>query len=546
MLLLVGCGGQESTVSASSPSAGQVAPISAAPKVSFYAASRFAEQATFGATPALVAELQAKGFEKWIDEQLALPASDINLDRWVDWTVSGSDLSAFSRFEGEALRTFLTAPDQLRWRMTWSLSQFIVVSEQKLDPAGTAVWVNHLNRMALGTYGELLRGVTLSAPMGFYLDNAQNRPKGDDCPHCVPNENYARELMQLFSLGVWALNADGSPKRDARGRLIETYSQRDVEELARVLTGWRYDEVRVPDTPRNWGNWAKPMQPSRYAPDRDSGRKVVLGRVFPAGQTIHKDLDDLVDLLMGHPNIGPFVAQRLIQNFVKSEPSAAYLQRVAAVFRDNGRGQAGDLKATLKAVLLDPEARRGDNPAQAAADDGKLREPLLHRTALLRGLGCRMSPIAHWNSLPSGVSTQKPFSPMSVFGWYAATDRAPGSNLLAPEQKLLTPRTFRDRLMTLDGLAYTQGSPPYTYTGALETAGCRLDDLYAAVDRSAAEVVTLVGQRYLRGQVPHELVPEVDRLLKAWRATGHMNDPRRQAIRLLEYLLASDGFGAMR
>ena len=397
--------------------------------------------------------------------------------------------------------------------------------------------------MALGNYGALLRGVTLSSPMGFYLDNDQNSAKSASCPHCVPNENYARELMQLFSLGVWALNADGTPKRDARGQFVETYSQLDVEELARVLTGWRHDTVRVPDTPRNWGSWSRPMVPSGHAPDRDSGRKQVLGRTFPAGQTIYQDLDDLVAMLMGHPNIAPFVSLRLIQHLVKSDPSPAYLLRISAVFRDNGRGVAGDLKAVVKAILLDPEARRGDDSSRALPGDGKLREPMLQRTGLLRGLGCRTVPLQYWNGQPWLLGTQPPFSPLSVFSFYAPTDRAPGSNLLAPEQTLLNSRTLRERLGDLDNLSFGGFNNPEPK--ALVDAGCSIDEFVAAYRLSTAELTALIGRRFLRGTNPQHLTPMAEQLARSWRQANHMRLPERQALRLLEFTLLSEAYGAM-
>ena len=541
LVALTACSNEPAPASSPTASAGQVAPASAAPKVSFYAASRFAEQASFGPTPALVAELQAKGFEKWIDEQFALPATPLDM-RFIDWNLGGGQPNVYTLFAGEVLRTFISAPDQLRWRITWSLAQFIVVSSQKLDPAGVGLWANDLHRMALGNYGALLRGVTLSSPMGFYLDNDQNSAKSASCPHCVPNENYARELMQLFSLGVWALNADGTPKRDARGQFVETYSQVDVEELARVLTGWRHDTVRVPDTPRNWGSWSRPMVPSGHAPDRDSGRKQVLGRVFPAGQTIYQDLDDLVAMLMGHPNIAPFVSLRLIQHLVKSDPSPAYMLRIGAVFRDNGRGVAGDLKAVVKAILLDPEARRGDDSNRALPGDGKLREPMLQRTGLLRGLGCRTVPLQHWDGQPWQLGTQQPFSPMSVFGFYAPTDRAPGSNLLAPEQKVLIPRTLRERLDALDYLAGREvlaGKP-------LLDAGCVLEDFIAAYRRSPADLMRLVGQRYLRGADPQQLTPLATQLVRQWGGPPtHPWHPQQHTTRLIEFALIGEAYGVM-
>ena len=357
-LVLAACGGGGKIDAAPSPSAGQVAPATTTAKVSFYAASRFAEQASFGPTPALVAELQAKGFEKWIDEQLALPL--VALDPAV--AEESYQLTKLQEIppriwmdtDAQMLRASLSAPDQLRWRVMWSLSNYIVVARSKGDtPPGNVHWLNLLYRQAFGNYGELLQQVTRNPFMSHYLDNDQNRPKSTECQQCAPNENYARELMQLFSIGVVSLNPDGTAKRDNRGRFIETYTQADVEELARALTGWAYDPQPSGRPERNWGNWSKPMAQSTWPPERDAGRKVVMGRVFPAGQPAVKDLEDIAAMIMAHPNTAPFVSLRLIQHLVMSDPSPAYVGRVTGVFNSS----AGNLRSVVKAILLDAEAR---------------------------------------------------------------------------------------------------------------------------------------------------------------------------------------------
>ena len=250
----------------------------------------------------------------------------------------------------------MAAPDQLRLRAAWSLLLFVTNTGTNI---GRVNWLNLVQRHAFGRYGDFLRDVSVDASMGNYLDNARNRPRSAECPSCAPNENYARELMQLFSLGLYKLNPDGTPTLDIRGRKVETYSQRDVEELARALTGWMNDR-RDPSWPDD--GLSRPLIPSPYPTDRDSGAKTVLGRAFPAGQSQQKDLDDTVAMLMGHPNIAPFVGLRLIQHLVMSNPPPAYVSRVATAFRGNGAATDGDMKAVIKAVLLDPEARRGDDP----------------------------------------------------------------------------------------------------------------------------------------------------------------------------------------
>lgn len=522
-------------------SAGQVAPPAAQAKVSYYAASRFAEQASFGPTPALIASLQAMGFAAWIDAQFALPASTIDptpVLGFVDPTPDADWRYWLSAFPNLAI----ASPDQLRLRVSWALSQFIVVSDRKGDLVGALEWANFLQRNALGRYGDLLYHASIHPMMGQFLDNNQNRPKSSDCPHCAPNENFARELMQLFSLGVIRLNADGTPVRNGRGDPVETYSQKDVEELARVLTGWQHD----PDPPnrpnRNWANWMKPMVPSTWPPERDAGQKVVLGKTFPAGQSQAKDLRDAVDLLMAHPNIAPFVALRMIQHLVKSNPTPAYVGRVAAVFRDNGSGAAGDMKAVVKAILLDAEARAGDSPATARADDGKLREPFLHRMALWRGLGCQRVPVYSWGgaAVPPG---QRPFNAESVFSFYAPTDRAPGSNLLAPEQRLVNASELTSRLGDVGGLRWndqTRSNDLQRFTDA----GCDLQPLITAFSSSSGAFSDQLSQRFFRGAMPPTLRSNLDQLMR--KPQWDTRDPSDGATRLIGYALATPYYGVIK
>jgi uncharacterized protein (DUF1800 family) len=381
--------------------------------------------------------------------------------------------------------------------------------------------------------------------MGHYLDNIQNRPKSPECPHCAPNENYARELMQLFSLGVSRLAPDGTPLRDARGRLIETYTQRDVEELARALTGWGAN----PDPPqrpsRNWLNWGKPLSPTGSPAERDTGAKQVLGKVFPAGQSHEKDLRDAVELLMSHENIAPFVALRMIQHLVKSNPTPAYVRRVASAFRDNGRGVAGDMKAVVKAVLLDTEARAGDNPSTARADDGKFREPFQFYVAMYRGFGCKKIPGKSWGGAAiSGVQT--PFDQESVFGFYAPTDRAPGSQLLAPEQRLFTGIDFKERLgLNLWPSTWNDSAQRIEYPG-YDGRQCDLDTLADAFHQSPRAFTDLLSKRYFRGVMPPPLRLNVEQMMRTpsppWTVTDRYHGP----VMLTAIVLMAPSFGAVR
>ena len=555
ILALSACGGRvEETAPAptqgpaatdgSTASAGQVALQVPRPAVSFHAASRLADQASFGPTPALVAEIRAKGFERWIDDQLALPPSQMDATPFLSFP-DPIPSDHWNRWYAAFPTLVLSGPDQLRLRVTWALTQVLATSYGKGHPVGSLNWVNLLQRHALGRYDRLLVEATINPHMGYYLDNVQNRPKSAECTHCAPNENYARELMQLFTLGVFRLNADGTPQRNALGALIETYGQRDVEELARVLTGWQFDPLPANRPPRNNGNWLKPMVPSTWPPERDAGQKTVLGRTFPAGQAAPKDLDDAVELLMSHPNIAPFVATRLIQHLVKSDPSPAYVARVAARFGNNGSGVRGDLKAVVKAVLLDAEARAGDDPSVVAVDQGKFREPFLHRVALWRGLGCQQLPFTLERTNGFMPSIQRPLAPESVFSYYAPTDRAPGSNVLAPEQRLFVAREIRDRLTRLES-ALEADEKASADPRRFKDAGCEFDRFVAAYGTSPAAFSDLLSTRFFRGHMPPALRASIERVMLSPQHAFLRTEQARGTARMLSFALMSPAFGVIR
>jgi uncharacterized protein (DUF1800 family) len=421
--------------------------------------------------------------------------------------------------------------------LAWSLSQFIVVSDRKTNPEALLYWANMLQKYGEGNYAELLYQVSVSPAMGHFLDNQQNRPKSAECNHCAPNENYARELMQLFALGVIKLNQDGTYVKTAKGAVVETYTQKEVEELARVLTGWNFDpEPRVRGE-RNWGNWGKPMVPSTWPPERDAGQKTVFGQVFPAGQSQVQDLRAAISMLMAHQNIAPFVSTRLIQHFVKSNPTPAYVARVADKFKNNGAGVAGDMKAVVKAILLDPEARAGDSPLTIRKDDGKIREPFLHVTSVWRGLGCKTFPEwdGGWIRTPD---LQRPLSAESVFSYYAPTDRAPGSGLLSPEQKLINASelTMRFRMAT----DTRQGDS----LRLLTTAGCDINALIDAYSTSPTAFNDFLSTRYFRGAMPPTLRSNIEQLIRnpQWNAANISEG----ALRMLDYALASPYYGVIK
>ena len=348
------------------------------PQMTAAAAHRFLEQAAFGATPADVAHLQSIGYQAWLNEQFAMaPVSNYN----------AALVSSHEGLPPLFLANAVTNPDQLRQKVGFALSQISVISITKLIWNNNIVpYENLLLNDAFTNYRQILGDVTLSGPMGYYLDMANNAA-ANPATGTVANENYSREIMQLFSIGTNMLNADGSRQTDSMGNLIPTYNQTNVTELARVFTGWTF----APQSgPPQWGinvdgntNMNVPMVavPSFH----DSGAKNLLnGFVSPTGLTPAQDLQGALDNLFNHSNVGPFIGKQLIQHLVKSNPSPAYVARVTAAFNNNGQGVRGDMKAVITAILLDSEARANDNGGADQATDGHLQEPPLYLAGIVR------------------------------------------------------------------------------------------------------------------------------------------------------------------
>jgi uncharacterized protein (DUF1800 family) len=366
------------------------------------AAARFLEQASFGPTPADIAVVKQIGPAAWINQQLALPATTIPPG------VSSVDPLRRAWFTAMA-----SAPDQLRQRMIFALSQIFVVSSDK-NPYGTEIqpWLKTLSDNAFGNYDTLLREMTLNPAMGKYLDLGNSMLP-------MPNENYAREVMQLFTIGLTMLNQDGSEQRDAAGNPIPTYDQNRIADFSRALSGWTYTGPNA--TGRNWENMAGPLEP-REAYHSRVAKTLLRGTVLPAGQTARQDMDGVMRNLFEHPNLPPFVAVRLIRAFVTSNPSPAYIRRVADVFAGSGSTPRGDLAATLRAVLLDPEAR-SDAPS---ATGGKLKDPILHTLGLVRALGGTVIDPTNLFWSYAGLGQRLAGAP-SVFNFYSPLSRLPGN-----------------------------------------------------------------------------------------------------------------------
>ncbi len=440
------------TVTQSTPAGATSAP---APVVEMPAsradAARFLTQASFGPTDAEIDHLMAVGYAAWIDEQFALPTAS----HLASWDAADAAMKAAvppdAASQEQVLESFwkqaLTGPDQLRQRMAYALSQIFVLSLADSvvasDPRAAASWLDLLGGRSFGSYRDLLQAVTLHPLMGIYLSHLKNR-KADPNTGRVPDENYAREVMQLFSIGLVELNDDGS----ARGGGIDTYGQADVGGLARVFTGWSWacadwpsDSCFASNSPfssSDPGRSAKPM--AAYAQFHSTEAKVFLGTTIPAQPTAdpNASLKSALDALAAHANVGPFIGRQLIQRLVTSNPSPAYVRSVARAFADNGSGARGDLKAVLKAILMHPEARRMSDSA------GKLREPVLKLSAFLRAFP-HHSDSGNYrvgNTDSSALELgQTPLRSPSVFNFYRPGYVPPGTaaaaaSLVVPELQI--------------------------------------------------------------------------------------------------------------
>ena len=523
VILLCGCGGQDNASSAKL--SGQVGAMTAPAASSHFAASRFLEQATMGPSPAMQAQVKTQGIDAWIASQMKMtptkiitPESMVNYDDQRDKPAADRMRDFYNL---NLFNLFIGGEDQLRIRTSWVLSNFLVVSTRKVAEYGGLEYLNMLQTHAFSQYGDLLKSLTISPAMGFYLDNSQNTKS-------QLNENYGRELMQLFSVGLVQLNMDGTPKRDASGKVLETYTQKDVIEITRALTGWSF----VPNpteliSNRNFANYGKPMIENSGRHDTDS--KTFLGKTIPAGQTAAKDLDSLIDILVTHPNTAPFVSLRLIQGMTTSDPSPAYLQRVATVFKDT----KGNLAKVITAILTDPEARAGDVYGKASNNFGRIKEPVLVYASGFRGLGCKVA--IKRTDKPNEVfqsNNQKPLNAYSVFNFYPPNHRTQGTNVLAPEQKLLNSVEFSSRMGFFNWALDNETS--------LNDAGCDVAAFKTAQAVSDEKLMDLMNDRFFRGALSASVSKS---LIDAHKNLWNRDQGLRLAGAILDMAAVTPAFG---
>jgi uncharacterized protein (DUF1800 family) len=486
---------------------------------------RLLNQATFGFSQTEAQRVQQLGVTGWVDDQFTQPVSGypdtkynrIQLGNTPDCTnqdpngvaypatfpqpICQRDHLTLAMLQRDFYVNALTAPDQLRQRVAWALSQIIVTSGNQQNLSFAYVMSRYQNLMfnnAFGNYKTLLDQVSVSPAMGDYLTAVNNdRASGAR----VPNENYAREIMQLFSIGLEELNPDGSVILDVNGNSIPTYDQNTIKEFAKVFTGLTFADPANPlanATKKNPPYYASPMVP--YPITANSGHETSIknllnGTVVPANQTVQQDFDAAVTNVFAHPNTPVYIGKQLIQKLVTGNPSPGYIQRISQVFVNNGQGVRGDLKAVVRAILLDPEAR--GSPADPTTF-GSLREPVLAVTSLLRATGS----VSDGNRLEGAASGlgQRPYYSPTVFNYFPQDGTLPNSMIDGPEFTIHTTNSAISRANLMYTLIYNGYAADGTISNATGTK--TFNAQFEALSANPASLVDAISKALLAGQLP--------------------------------------------
>ena len=476
-------------------------------------AARLLRQASFGPSPSEIERVAGMSTSAWLNEQFAAPASRytpreyyppnrpddcVNNNAQPVTPTSYCQRDNYTLFptQIEFYKQAITGPDQLRQRVAWAWSQFFVISATDVNmPYGMGDYQQMLRDNAFANFRTLLEKVTLHPAMGKFLDMANNQ-KPDAARGIAPNENYAREVLQLFSVGLNLLNDDGTEKKGPDGKSIEAYTQEEIEGFAHVFTGWTYP-TRTGVTPNpnrlNGQNLAGIMEPREGF--HDTGSKDLLGSsVAPAATTAYPDLTGALDNIFNYGNVPPFVAKFMIQKLVTGQPSPSYVQRVANVFKNNGNGVRGDMKAVVTAILTDIEARGAGKYEPAY---GHLNEPVLMITGLARALGARTDGYYFYNS--GNAMAQTVFSAPSVFNYYSPDHVVNSVGVVSPEFGIFNSSTSLSRINFAQSTLYgTIGVSPQLY-GA---TGTQLDWApYSAVAADSNALLDRVNEVMFGGKL---------------------------------------------
>ena len=510
-------------------------------------AARFLAQASFGPTRSEIARVQSLGYAQWLDQQMDLsrtPATLVlpHLQQILANGLAEADLSQAHR-RNAWLWLAATAPDQLRMRMAFALSEIFVVSDFESGQAQiprVADYQDALARNAFGSYRSLLKAVTLHPAMGVYLSHAGNRKATAD-GKIVPDENYAREAMQLFSIGLQERNPDFSPVLDGSGQPVPTYDSAVVAAMGRVFTGWTYAGLSDANYSRVDARSYAPMQCHPAFHD-DKPKAIFRGIVISTGSDCATGLEQALDALSNHPSTAPFISRQLIQRFVTSNPSPEYIRRVAMAWTGSG----GDLGRVLRVILLDPEARTP--PAASDATYGKPREPLVRIAHLWRAYQARyVTPVdgslrfraGNTADLTAALSQDSLRAP-SVFNFFEPDYRIPGTNgsqgAFAPELQIINQSTFTTGHNQTDALLwnYASTAAPTVNTNAPVLDITRLVQLADAGDH--AGMVQDVNLLLHSGSLSAASAGSMTRMLDALRSDGRTSSERARSLLLLALL----------
>ena len=513
-------------------------------------AARFLLQAQFSASTADIAALRATTYADWLDSQFNAPAS---LSGW-DWLNQRgyADISKDTAYYDNSYPAdymvwyqLMKSPDGLRKRVALALSEICVVSTSGVDVSwrshAMAWYWDQLVNNAFGNYRSVLQDVTLNAAMGYYL-NTRGNQKENTATGRQPDENYAREVMQLMSIGLAELHPDGSPKRDSAGKPIDSYTLSDVSNLARVFTGYDYDQSQntpsaVPSTTRTVPSPTFARLPMALTASRHSTLAATfLGTTVPANTAGPAALKIALDALFNHANVGPFIGKQLIQRLVTSNPSPAYVARVAAAFNNNGAGVRGDMRAVIRAILLDDEARA---PAGLTAPGfGKLREPMLRLVQWGRTFGLE-SAKGSWKigdlSDPGSRLGQSPLRSPSVFNFFRPGYVPPSTALaaggaVAPEFQLVNESSVGGYLNYMQGVIRNGlyvNAPELPNNASTSGNGYDLKASYASELALVADADALVARINLlmcAGQLSNATTQLIADALKATPVTAASTD----------------------
>jgi uncharacterized protein (DUF1800 family) len=513
-------------------------------KVALPAAARLLDQATFGPTLSDISHVQAVGLNAYLTEQFAMPPTLLPKIPTPPPTVCVN--TTLPCEQSEWWQAVLTGNDQLRQRVAFALSEIFVISTNSVQARAVTPYQNMLATDAFTNYSTIMKDVTLSTGMGAYLNMLDSNKPGivNGVPQ-IANENYARELMQLFSTGLVLLNPDGTPQLDASGNQQPVYTEAQVQAFARAYTGWTFATATggVPTKfPNGTANYDVPMVAVESAHDMTA--KVLLsGTTLPSGQSAEQDLAGALANIFNHPNVGPFVCRQLIQHLVASNPSPAYVGRVAAVFADNGQGVRGDMKAVITAILTDADARAGDTSPNF--DGGHLREPMLYMTNVMRGLGFVNKDAAAGNDVVANASYntvsnytsplgEKPYTSGSVFNFFPPNYVIPGTTMNAPEFGQENTASAVLRLSLANSLVYN-GISGFTVDLSKTSALGITASATGNAMTDSGNLVDSLGVIFMHGQMPTQMRTDIVNHIAT------LTDPA-QRVRVATYLVITSSF----